>query len=253
MAADFTFAIGDIHGRADLLERLLEAARARGTFDLVTLGDYVDRGPSVPAVIDILMGDIAGCASRIVLKGNHEDMMLRTMSGDFSYSGIWLGNGGRETLEGYGVDPNAVEEATEASEGRGDRIEELREQLPDRHWQFLNALPLRHEDEAHIYVHAGLDPRRPQDDQPEEALLWIRDAFLNSRRDFGKLVVHGHTVDMSGPHLTPNRLNLDTGAVWSGTLSGAIIAPDRQEPVLILTTDPTRPTVPVDALRAGMQ
>jgi len=248
MAADFTFAIGDIHGRADLLQQLLEAARAHGTFDLVTLGDYVDRGPSIPAVLDMLLGDIPGCASRIVLKGNHEDMMLRTLSGDFSYLTPWLRYGGQETLAGYGIEPSDVV----AAEHHAGRIDDLRAQVPEHHWRFLSTLPLRHEDGQHIYVHAGLDPRHTTDDQPEEAMLWIRDAFLNSRRDFGKLIVHGHTIDMTGPHMTHNRLNLDTGAVRSGTLSGAIIDPDRREPLLVLTTDPERPTISAGALRADM-
>ena len=244
--ADFTFAIGDIHGCAGLLEQLLTDAARRGSFNLVTLGDYVDRGADVPAVIDMLLGDIPGCDGRTCLLGNHEDMMFRTLQGDATYLDTWLTYGGRDTLESYGIDPDAVEAALLS----GESVSEFQEALPPEHWRFLSGLPVRHEDAAHIYVHAGLDPRVALDDQTPHAMMWIRGAFLSSEHDFGKLVVHGHTPDQYGPSLAPNRLNLDTGAVYGGPLCGAILTPDVRDPDLILTTDPDRRTVTVRELRA---
>ena len=244
--ADFTFAIGDIHGKADLLEVLLSDAAARGTFELVPLGDYVDRGPDVPAVIETLTGPIDRCTSRVCVLGNHEDMMIRTLQGDATYLDTWLRYGGRETLTSYGIDPDRVFDAASS----GASMAAFRDAIPAAHWDFLTALPIRHEDAAHIYVHAGLDPRRALEDQTDHAMMWIRDAFLDAAHDFGKLVVHGHTPNKLGPELTPYRLNLDTGAVYGGPLSAAILTPDVRDPDLAITTDPDRRTVTVRELRA---
>ena len=126
---------------------------------------------------------------------------------------------------------------------------DLAARVPEHHWDFLTNLTVRHEDPKHIYVHAGLDPRHPVDQQTEESILWVRDIFLDSQRNFGKLVVHGHTVALHGPELRHNRLNLDTGAVYGNTLTGAIIDPETWDPVLLLSTDEDRPTISVEELK----
>lgn len=200
----FTVVIGDIHGCFDQLQNLLNAVKpivANHEHKFVFLGDYVDRGPDSRKVIDFLMGlDNAVC-----LKGNHEDMMVKQMPG-------WLGNGGYSTLFNYqGLD------------------EELA-----KHIEWLDSLPLYHEDDHRIYVHAGLWPLAPLEEQDAADMLWIRNEFLNSHYDFGKLVVHGHSAVLNNPEIKTNRINLDTACVFGGKLTAAIFNDKQRDPVHIV-------------------
>ncbi|MBF0251057.1 MAG: serine/threonine protein phosphatase [Alphaproteobacteria bacterium] len=215
------YAIGDVHGRFDLLERLLDrVARDAEPFGgrrvLVVLGDMVDRGPASAQVLERLsrLGDDPDFArfERHMLMGNHEDMMLRFLAGE-GQGFVWLLNGGKETVESYGV-PGGLSPA-------GARAELLR-RIPDAHRKFLDGLKTMHREGDYAFVHAGVRPHRPLDRQHADDLLWIRARFLDSAEDFGALVVHGHSpVERAEIHA--NRIAIDTRAWLSGTLTCLVL------------------------------
>ena len=213
------YAIGDIHGRFDLLERAIEIIRAHGRAGgrrLVFLGDYVDRGPQSREVVERLMA-LELEEDAIFLKGNHEDLMVQVLArGATSRFRNWLENGGDETLASYGV---------------GDD-DDPREAVPAAHLAWMAALPMTAEDGGRIFVHAGLAPGVALADQSEEACLWIREAFLRANAGaFEAHVVHGHTPRWTGkpepslPELLPHRTNLDTGAFATGVLAIGVFDP----------------------------
>ncbi len=220
------FAIGDIHGRADLLQQAMEKIDADlrdrpATANLrVFLGDYIDRGPDSRGVIDALI-DIRRRHECVFVKGNHE-----TLVGDFLRNPAmlpgWRSLGGLETLASYGVacslspDPAKQVEAAHA----------FREALPRSHVDFLTHLKPCFALDDVLFVHAGVRPGVPLASQSEHDLLWIRDDFLQYRGDFGKLVVHGHTP-VRAPEVHPNRINIDTGAYATGQLTCLWIERDR--------------------------
>ncbi len=218
------YAIGDVHGRLDLLDRLVERIladakdRPAGLCTLVTLGDYIDRGPNSAAVLDRLI-DFASPAIRLVaLAGNHEESMLRFLD-DISVGPTWLYYGGSETLRSYGV--AAPRHADEPATLR--RLQdELKSRLPRRHRDFLTGLPASHVAGDYMFVHAGIRPGVPLAAQARDDLLWIRDEFLRSEADHGKVVVHGHTIAPEA-ELCRNRIGLDTGAFATGRLTCVVL------------------------------
>jgi serine/threonine protein phosphatase 1 len=225
-AGSITYAIGDVHGRADLLEILQAAisadARRHGCDDpaVVYLGDYVDRGPESYRVLDLLGAGLPGFR-RTFLKGNHEDLfdsVLGKVISDESSATTWLQNGGMQTLESYGVSLEDMRDPTRDLPAAMDAA------MPASHRKLLASLVLSHEDEHGIYVHAGLNPSLERDAQRPEDLLWIREKFLRSGRNWGKPVVHGHTPRWTGPEVRDVRLNLDTGAFHSGFLTCAALS-----------------------------
>ncbi|MGB1547258.1 MAG: metallophosphoesterase, partial [Alphaproteobacteria bacterium] len=184
------YAIGDIHGRLDLLKRLQEQIRkdARDHADkrrvIVYLGDYVDRGLNSRDVIDRLIGDPLPGFESVHLKGNHEDAMLKFLD-DIEIAPGWMNYGGDTTLYSYGVTvprPPFTPEKLSAAQA------EFVRKLPRRHLDFLQALDIRHEEGDYFFVHAGVRPGRSLEEQREEDLLWIRDVFLFSADDFGKVI-----------------------------------------------------------------
>lgn len=219
------YAVGDIHGRLDLLEQLLAAIRedALGSRAsrrvLVFLGDYVDRGPHSAEVVELLAngppGDAAWRGFRwICLKGNHEAAMLDFVEGRTDGQ-VWLANGGFTAVESYsGLPCRDVEQPEDW------RIR-LRDSLPARHRDFLSALPVHHAEGDYLFVHAGLRPGIPLADQEARDLLWIRGTFLSSPADHGYLVVHGHSI-VEAPEIHPNRIAIDTGAYHSGRLTALV-------------------------------
>lgn len=216
------YAIGDIHGRADLLDRMIGiierdlAQHPTPTALTVTVGDYVDRGPDSRGVIERLTGH--PFPTRFVaLRGNHESIFEEFLR-DPSIANYWRGLGGLETLHSYGVDVAPL------MRGRGheEAAAALRAALPQSHVTFLASLALTHTAGRYFFCHAGVRPGVPLGRQREEDLLWIRDEFLDSQADFGKVVVHGHTP-REAPELHPNRINVDTGAFMSGLLSCAVL------------------------------
>lgn len=192
------YAIGDIHGRYDLLRSMLSAIEAgnQSGCTIVFLGDYIDRGPQSREVIELLMsGPRRDCDTWIILKGNHEEMMIETYRAPLQPD-WWVGNGGRACLESFGG------------------------QVPEAVIAWCDRLPVSYETATHFFVHAGINPVRPLNDQRAEEMLWIRDKFLMSQIDYGKHIVHGHTP-FDEPELMDNRTNLDTGAFHSGILTAA--------------------------------
>jgi serine/threonine protein phosphatase 1 len=219
--AGVTFAIGDVHGRFDLLQaaaKAIDEHPARKGARLVYLGDYVDRGPDSRGVIEFLMASQAEDRRIVCLKGNHEEMMLRAFKRSSRDLQLWLANGGVETLDSY-ASPEAP--GSPAS-------------VPAEHLRWLEGLPLTSGDKHRIYVHAGLLPSKAVEDQDARTFLWIREKFLKAKaRQFERHVVHGHTPlwaekpDMAAPELLSHRTNLDTGAFATGVLTVAVFPEDR--------------------------
>ncbi|MGJ3230767.1 MAG: metallophosphoesterase [Oceanicaulis sp.] len=212
------YAIGDIHGRADLLDPLLEvifkdAAGRPGV--LVTLGDYVDRGQDSRAVIERLsLGAFPTGFETVFLKGNHEAAMLDFLERPEA-GPAWVQHGGLETLLSYGVRPPTV---STDSEGWRATSEALRANLPETHISWLNALRLWHRHDGYFFVHAGVDKDRGPRDQDEATLLWTRRRFLSDRRRWPFTVVHGHTPE-ARPVVERGRIGIDTGAYATGVLT----------------------------------
>ncbi len=218
------YAIGDIHGCHELLKTLLDQiithdlTRPRiKTKILVFLGDYVDRGENSKAVIDILLDACPQGYDTVFLKGNHEEMLLNALN-DQAAADFWLRNGGRQTLASYGIsiDTDPAELTIKQL------MEEFLERLPQEHLAFLTNLQLTFESGDYFFAHAGIHPDKPLNDQEERHLLWIRDRFLFSQEDFGKVIVHGHTParDVESAN---NRIGIDTAAVYGGKLTALML------------------------------
>jgi serine/threonine protein phosphatase 1 len=214
-------AVGDIHGRLDLLEPLIvrikaEVAGANGPTApmLVFLGDYVDRGPNSRGVIARII-DLErdpGLEVR-ALKGNHEEAMLAFLN-DAAAGPAWSEQGGAQTLVSYGVSPPPRTDDTAWRRARDD----FAEALPADHLDFLTRLELSVVCGDYVFVHAGLRPGVPLSAQSERDLLWIRQDFLSSTQPFDKVVVHGHTPETE-PFLGTHRIGVDTGAYATGLLT----------------------------------
>jgi len=212
------YAIGDVHGRDDLLQLLLKKidddARAhKGPVRKVFLGDYVDRGLYSRQVIDRLIAlRDAEKEPPVFLLGNHEQVMRELLRGrDGSILEDWLRFGGRETLLSYGVNPS--------SSGAGSGIiSALRENMPPSHIDFIERLETFTTVGDYFFCHAGVKPGVELDKQTEQDLIWIRYEFLSHKEPHGKIIVHGHTISPE-PELRPNRINIDTGAYATGRLT----------------------------------
>ncbi len=215
------YAVGDIHGCVELLEDLIQTLETKGRRGklrpiLIFLGDYIDRGPDSRAVIDLLLSERLNAFETYFLRGNHEASMLRFIDGR-DPDGEWLVHGGADTLASYGVETPLRRPSRSALVSIRSQ---LRDSLPPAHLAFLRSLRLWVIKGDYLFVHAGVDPRKPLADQTEADLLWIRDAFLTSKRHFAYCVVHGHTPNRT-PVITPSRINLDTGAYSTGVLTAA--------------------------------
>ncbi len=217
------YAVGDVHGRADLLKLLLGRIQKdalggnyKGRPVLVFLGDYIDRGFQSREVIDVLLGELMSPFDTHFLKGNHEAAMLQFLS-EPGMGPRWIEHGGAETMVSYGIRPprsrTATDEWAMASQ-------ELNRVLPRAHLQFLMSLQLSVRIGDYMFVHAGVRPGVELDQQSEYDMLWIRDAFLNDTRPLGAVVVHGHTP-ATEPHRDSRRVGIDTGAYISGQLTAA--------------------------------
>jgi serine/threonine protein phosphatase 1 len=221
------YVVGDIHGCKVLLDQLLAgivedaAGSAAARRVVVFLGDYIDRGPDARQVVDTLMaGPPASWPGFqwVCLKGNHEDAMLRFLA-DQPGGAAWLVNGGISTAESY-----LREEPGDSFDWAGLR-RHMSHALPETHRVFLSGLPLWHIEGDYCLVHAGLKPRIPLEAQSPADLLWIRDEFLASPVDHGRLVVHGHTPTWS-PDVRPNRIGIDTAAFATGRLTALVAEGD---------------------------
>ena len=212
------YAIGDIHGRLDLLAQLRERiVMDSGDFTgerkvVVYLGDYVDRGPQSREVIDLLVDEPLGGFESVHLKGNHDKFLLDFLD-DASVWPLWLYNGAGATVMSYGVTPTAGAEGLQA---------EIRARIPARHLEFLRSLSLSHAEGDYYFVHAGVRPGVALEDQDEADMIWIRDPFLFSDADHGKIVVHGHSIARE-PEIEANRIGIDTGAYATGKLTCLVL------------------------------
>jgi len=220
------YAVGDIHGRHDLLSRLhrliaedAAAAAARNT--LVYLGDYVDRGPASRQVLDRLAGDPPPGFDAVFLKGNHDDFLLRFLE-DGAAADTWLANGGVATLASFGIEGMGPRPDPDALAGiRRD----LAGRLDAAHRGFLGRLRPCHVVGDYLFVHAGVRPGIPLAGQDPFDLMWIRGPFLEWDGPFGHFVVHGHTI-APVPDVRPNRIGIDTGAYFSGRLTCLVLEGD---------------------------
>lgn len=217
------YAVGDVHGRLDLL-RTLEAKIAADAMEIggecwiVMLGDYVDRGPSSAQTIDHLLTPPPDGLRRICLGGNHEQAMLEALENAEAFR-WWLGFGGGATLASYGVPQDAVGARWETARKRIARA------IPAAHRAFLAGLPVMLRVPGYIFVHAGLMPGVAPEDQSDHDLRWIREPFLTADHDFGATVVHGHTMAAS-VFVGPRRIGLDLGAYMSGRLAAVRLTQD---------------------------
>ena len=223
------YAIGDIHGRADLL-RLLHRRVAADAINVdpairklaIYLGDYVDRGLHSREVIDVLLGEPLPGFDHIHLRGNHDHEFLAFLK-DPERGAAWLRYGGDATIYSYGVRLAADTPAEERLVRLGER---LREAVPPHHLEFLAGLPFTCEVGDYLFVHAGIDPDKALDQQTPEDMLWIRDPFLEADGDFGKVVVHGHSVT-EDPEVRENRIGIDTGACYTNALTCLVLQGNR--------------------------
>lgn len=218
------YAIGDMHGQLEDMTRVLDLIARDGGQDaeVVFLGDYVDRGPDSKGVVQALIDGRAAGRNWTCIKGNHDRYLTRFVADMAVYDPatsrglFWLNPrlGGDKTLRSYGV------EATD-----GDPLEPIhsaaRAAVPQAHLDFLQSLPLVHQTDELIFVHAGLRPGIPLHAQKEDDLVWIRDGFLDHTDPFEKLVVHGHTA-LEYPMHAGNRVNLDAGAGYFRPLQVAV-------------------------------
>jgi serine/threonine protein phosphatase 1 len=212
------YAIGDIHGRLDLLDQLLalidcddrDAGPAR--IELIFLGDLIDRGPESRGVVERLAALRYERQTRFLM-GNHEEVFLRALDGDLKALRFLIRIGGRETLLSYGIS----EEDYRVLDFP-DLMAQMRALVPASHREFLGTFEQWIEVGDYIFVHAGLRPGIALDLQEPSDLHWIRDEFLNHRESFGKMVVHGHSITADIDE-RPNRIGIDTGAFASGRLT----------------------------------
>lgn len=190
------FAIGDIHGCLDKLLDLLNLIDWDPEDDtLVFIGDYIDRGPDSAGVIEHILGMRHWSDRIICLLGNHEQLLLDFLAGQNTQT--FLYNGGQATIESYGGPDEGI---------------------PQSHYDFLESLAHYYETGDYIFVHAGLRDGILLEDQDPHDLLWIRDEFISSDYDHGKRVIFGHTP-LREPLVQPNKIGIDTGAVFGGRLT----------------------------------
>jgi Calcineurin-like phosphoesterase len=216
------YAIGDVHGRLDLLkamhEQIAEDVVRRPTpdFRIIHLGDYTDRGPDSKGVLDFLVATTRNDPRNIALMGNHDEGFLDFLA-DGEPDGLFANNGGEETARSYGVDLD-FSSAWIAKEGR----DALLEAMPEVHRAFLRTLPRSIEFGDFFFCHAGVRPGVALDAQDPHDLIWIRWDFLDHPNLYEKIIVHGHTP-VDEPEILPNRVDVDTGAFNTGRLTALVI------------------------------
>lgn len=214
------YAVGDVHGRADLLATLLarlardDAARPRAPLRLLFLGDLIDRGAASAKVVQIAMA-LAESGEHHVrfIKGNHEEVFIQAARGDTQAVRFFLRIGGRETLTSYGLPGSRQDDMTGEAIGQW-----MLEHIPRAHVDFLDGFEDMIEIGDYLFVHAGIRPNVPLDAQDSADLRWIRREFLGHDAPLGKVVVHGHSIT-ENVHENVNRIGIDTGAYYSGRLT----------------------------------
>ena len=203
------YVIGDIHGCAEDLRRLIDALPLRGGDSVVFLGDYIDRGPDSAAVVAYLISlrqQLDGI-EWVFLKGNHEDMFLSYLGLDGQHGDMFLINGGKATLASYGVAPDQFLPA------------QAFEAIPVAHVRFYKTLEKYHQMDSFLCVHAGIHPQKPLTEQTDEEFFWIRNAFIYSSHTLPYTVLFGHTPQSTVLYDLPYKVGLDTGLVYGNMLT----------------------------------
>lgn len=222
------YCVGDIHGRADLLDDLhkkirRDARNHKGGKSIVYLGDYIDRGEQSRQVIDNLISKPLKGFEPVYLRGNHERAMLDFIAFPGA-AAAWLMFGGRESLSSYGISLNNIP----SMQNVGELARQLENALPETHREFMTRTC---EDSwqcgSYYFVHAGIRPGVPLEKQTQEDKLWIRNDFLDSTINHGCIVVHGHSI-ASEPQILPNRIGIDTGAYHTGVLTCLVLEGEQQ-------------------------
>ena len=213
------YAVGDVHGRLDLLDDLLGKIHAdieqRGPCEtlLVFVGDLIDRGPNSAEVVERLRTYEKRGVRPVFLLGNHEEILLRILAGEASLIPSWLKFGGAECLRSYGGDPKLLAGLPDA-----EAVRQVRNAIPATHAEFVNQFVDTFRFGDYLFVHAGVRPGVPLDEQRQSDLRWIREPFLLDDSDHGFVVVHGHTI-ASEVEEKANRIGIDTGAYATGVLT----------------------------------
>ncbi|HEX6660797.1 MAG TPA: metallophosphoesterase [Sphingomicrobium sp.] len=222
------YVVGDVHGRLDLLDGLLDDIHAEIDKErsakvlLVFLGDLIDRGPSSAQVVERLRTYRRKDVRPIFLLGNHEEVLLRILAGETEHLPGWLRFGGAQCLESYGADPRQIAAASDES-----AVSAVRSAIPDQHVAFLRTFADTCRFGDYLFVHAGIRPGIGLDQQRQSDLRWIREPFLSDETGHGFVVVHGHTIS---PEVVEreNRIGIDTGAYRSGVLTALAIEGNRR-------------------------
>jgi serine/threonine protein phosphatase 1 len=222
------YAVGDIHGRLDLLNALLAEIEAdmadrepRKTF-LIFLGDLIDRGPDSAGVVERLRTYRHADVRTVFLGGNHEEVLLNILKGKKGVLPSWLKFGGSECAASYGIDAEKL-----AMMEEGAALDLVRARVPREHAKFVDGFADTFRFGDYLFVHAGVRPGVALDDQKREDLRWIRDPFLSDAKEHGFVVVHGHTICPQVEE-RPNRIGIDTGAYKTGVLTAVGIEDDRR-------------------------
>lgn len=218
--------IGDVHGCADLLERLMVqifARSPRNKIDVVLTGDYIDRGPDSCGTLSFLHDLIRTEPNVVCLRGNHEEMLFSFLDDPVANGRRWLRHGGRETLRSYGLQADGL---LDMGRGLQDVADRLRDAMGPDVLIWLKSLPLQWSSGNVTVVHAALDPACALDMQSANTMLWGHPKFFNVPRSDGMWVVHGHTIVAKAGIAGRGRIAVDTGAYESGHLSGVLISPD---------------------------
>jgi len=197
------FAIGDVHGQRVMLDLLLERVPIEADDEVVFIGDFIDRGPDSRGVVEAVLAFRLSHPRTVCLRGNHEDMFLDYIDQGGRYeNGVFMMNGGYDTLQSYAIDPR-----------------EGPPRLPPLHREFFDELLYYHETDGFVFVHAGLRPGVPLEEQTHHDMLWIRHDFFDSDIDIGKPIVFGHTPMQEVLDGLPRFLGIDTGAAYGNKLT----------------------------------
>jgi serine/threonine protein phosphatase 1 len=212
MSTRITYAIADVHGRADLLKSLIafciaDAAAVSASPRFIFLGDICDKGPCSREAYDIVAEVLTSYPDSVLLKGNHDDMFERSV-GRLQRNAVaaWLQRGGVQTLNSY-------------SHGDLELAVQVAGTIHADHVRMVRESRLMVDDGDFLFVHAGIDPSKSLSEQTERDLIWLRDPFMGHVGDLGRIVVHGHSIVGDRPVATENRISLDTGAYASGRLT----------------------------------
>ena len=222
------YAVGDVHGRLDLLDSLLAeierdmAARPAARTFIIFLGDLIDRGPDSAGVVERLRSYRNPNARLVFLGGNHEEVLLEILSGKLGVLPSWLKFGGAECAQSYGIDVDALRQMDERA-----ALDLVRSKVPRGHREFLEGMADTFSFGDYLFVHAGIRPGIAITDQDRKDLRWIRDPFLSDAKEHGVVVVHGHTIEEEIQE-RPNRIGIDTGAYRTGVLTAIAVEEERR-------------------------